>query len=256
MNEPEKQSYSNPDSFTRFFFNNIIENADLIHCISQHTRNQLIEFFKIDPLRTFVAYNGIKKIEIPRTSESKPNFTQEPFFLTVSRIEPRKNLVRLIQAFKEICKLPEFEEHKLFIIGKNGWGFEYIYNKIKELELSERVITLGFVSESELGLYYKNAHFYICPSITEGFGLPVLEAMSFGTPVVSSIGGALPEIAHSSTTFFDPHSVESMCSSIIEANLRRPQFDKGHITEHALGFSPRSMCEQILAGITPLLKNH
>ena len=253
LHNPESESFSNPNSWARLFFNNVVNNADLIHCISQHTRNQLIEHFNIEPRRTFVAYNGFKTLVDTQSILNEDDCDERPYFLTVSRLDPRKNIVRLIEAFNLAVRLPEFKDHKLIIIGKDGWGCDQIYNTIETLKLTERVITLGFVSDIELGYYYKNADFYICPSITEGFGLPIIEAMSFGTPIISSNGGALQEIAHTSTTFFNPYFVDSIYSSIIQAERRKKNISKSDLIAHAHSFSPQSMCQQIIKGITPLI---
>ncbi len=134
------------------------------------------------------------------------------FILCVSVLEPRKNLVTLVRAYKQLVLrgIP----HTLVITGRKGWQYEDLFRTVKELGLHDRVIFTGYVPETDLGLLYSAADVFVYPSIYEGFGLPVLEAMACGTPVVTSNISAMPEIVGDAGLLVDPRNVDALADAI------------------------------------------
>ncbi|MBI5358615.1 glycosyltransferase family 4 protein [Candidatus Amesbacteria bacterium] len=196
-----------------------VGSANRIIAVSKFTRDQLIERLGADSKKINVIYEGINFTEPKRSTK-----TGERYILFIGTVQPRKNLVRLIEAF---CKL-KIENCKLVICGKLGWN----YQEVLEAAKNKNVEITGFVSNEKRNQLLKGALAYVQPSITEGFGLPVLEAMHAGVPVVSSMGGALAEIVGDAGLLFDPFNVEDIAKKILiiirNHSLRLVLIKKGH----------------------------
>ena len=188
----------------------IRDSADLIHCISHHTERSVHEHLGISSDRTFVAHLGL----VPRQIEPEPlELGFEGFILAVGRIDPQKNFARLIEA------LPKLEDQSLHLViaGREGWRFKEVYETVSRLSLDKRVHFLHYVSDANLVWLYQNASAFVCPALSEGFGLPVLEAMHYGCPVSASKGGAVPEIVGDTSSVFDPVDPDSIAEGIHHA---------------------------------------
>ena len=171
--------------------------ADRLICVSQATQRDLVAETQIDIEKTIVIGEGVEnKSKIPN-SKSKTRMCQKygikngEYILFVGTVQPRKNVASLIAAFAR-ARLPR--HYKLVISGAIGWMAAADLAAPHEFEIQDRVIFTGRVSEVELLTLYQGAALYVQPSWTEGFGLPVLEAMQSGVPVITSDGGALPEV--------------------------------------------------------------
>jgi len=136
----------------------------------------------------------------------------KPFLLFIGTLEPRKNIVRLIQAFERVAG--EFPDFILVIAGKPGWGFDEIFTAMRTGEHRNRIRYLGFVTEVEKKALLSECEELIYPSLYEGFGLPVLEAMAMGAPVITSNISSLPEVTGEAAVLIDPFSVDDMTAAI------------------------------------------
>jgi glycosyltransferase involved in cell wall biosynthesis len=137
----------------------------------------------------------------------------ERFVLYVGTIEPRKNLVRLLQAFAPLWH-GGVVPHKLVIVGPRGWKEQPVFRSIETLGLRDAVLLLGYVPHEILIALYNLAEALVFPSLYEGFGLPVVEAMACGTPVVTSRNGSLDEVSGEAAEFIEPTSVESIATAL------------------------------------------
>ena len=174
------------------------KHADKLIAVSQFTANQLKKELHTSSNKIKVVYEGVDFGQ-PEYAENqlylKFGITKKQYVLFVGTIQPRKNLVALIEAFALIAKdLPGI---KLVIAGAVGWSCEEVLQAPSRCGIQEKVVFTGRVGEAELSQLYQGAALYVQPSITEGFGLPVLEAMAHKVPVVSSDGGALKEVVGS-----------------------------------------------------------
>ena len=136
-----------------------------------------------------------------------------PFLLGLSTLQPRKNFARLIRAFhaaRQEADLP----HRLVIGGKKGWLFDEIFAVVQELGLEAEVLFPGFVADADLPALYSAAEFFVFPSLYEGFGLPILEALACGTPVLAGDNSCLPEAGGPGALYVDAESVESIADGI------------------------------------------
>jgi glycosyltransferase involved in cell wall biosynthesis len=170
-----------------------------------------------------------------------------PYILFVGVIEPRKNLQGLIEAFeliKQHHKLP----HKLVVVGRKGWLSEGIYEKFESSPVRDDIIFPGFIADEELPTLYSAAAALAMPSFYEGFGLPLLEAMACGTPVVSSNAASLPEVVGDAGPKVDPNDVEALAESLAQVltdeSLRAANRARG--LERAAQFTWRAAAKRLL----------
>jgi len=176
-----------------------VERADLILADSESTRQDIVELLAVPMHKVEVLYPGVdgafQRVEDPgKLSQVRERYALDsPFLLTVGTIEPLKNLVALLEAYAEL-KRGNRIEHRLVIAGGLGWRYEAIFSRVSELSLDESVSFLDYVPEEHLPALYSLADVLVFPSLYEGFGLPPLEAMACGTPVVTSDSSSLPEV--------------------------------------------------------------
>jgi glycosyltransferase involved in cell wall biosynthesis len=197
--------------------------ADHIIAVSRRTSLDLVELLRVAPRRVSVIYPGVDPMFTP---EADPRAVSEilrrydlaqPLILAVGTLEPRKNYERLIEAFAAAAE-ESGGPRQLVFAGKQGWRYEGIFAAARrEARRAERIRFLGYVEDSELPALYHSAAALAMPSLFEGFGLPVIEAMASGTPVVCSTGGALPEIAGSAALIVAPEDVAGLRDALVSA---------------------------------------
>ena len=210
--------------------NLVKKEVDIILADSQATKDDLIELLTIPKEKIHVLYPAvdIKKSSLPLTTNYQLPTTK--YILSVGKLEPRKNIGRLIEAFK-LVNLPDTE---LLIIGPKGWGEE------GRRSMGDRggrggedgnIRFLGFVPDDKLYKLYSNAEFFVYPSLYEGFGYPVIEAMAMGCPVATSNTSSLKEIGKDSVLLFDPKNVESIKDALVtmasNSKIREKYKEKG-----------------------------
>ncbi len=199
-----------------------ILNAEHIICISNATKKDLKEIYKIEDRRISVIYLGISLNNAGKDFNKLP----KPYLLYVGRRSSYKNFNALLEAFHALDLKKDFD---LICFG-GGMFSEEELTKFKKLGLEDSIKYAEGVDE-ELSAYYKNAHIFICPSIYEGFGLPVLEAMGNDCMVIASNGGSIPEIAGDAAMFFSPDKIDELCSCLKQVinndRLRQEYIDRG-----------------------------
>jgi glycosyltransferase involved in cell wall biosynthesis len=225
---PGRRAYLN--LFTRLS----CRRARRIIAISQSTRRDLVKQWNLPAGKIEVAYPGVGEGYCPLPADQVAAFRAqrglpEELILHVGTLEPRKNLVRLIQACSQIPT-----EAVLALVGGRGWHYEGILTEIERLGLKEKVIVAGYVPAEELPLWYNAATVLAYPSLYEGFGLPVVEAMACGTPVVTSNVSSLPEAAGGdagAALLVSPYETEALAEALnrvlTEAALREEMRMKG-----------------------------
>lgn len=194
-----------------------VARADLILADSDATRQDLIELFHTPPDRVQTLYSGCDPMFHPITDKGELDrvraayHLEKPFLLNVGTVEPRKNLVRLIQAFSQ---LPHRQDLELLIAGGRGWMYDEIYAAPEKFGVKGQVRFLGFTPDADLPALYSLAEMVVYPSLYEGFGLPVLEAMACGAAVVTSNNSSLPEVAGDAALLIDPHDTQALTWAI------------------------------------------
>ncbi len=199
---------------------------------SECTKRDLIKFYQADKGKVKVVYHGYDfKSQIPNPkSQINPNFQNTKYILFIGRLEKRKNLVRLIQIFNLLKKKYNIS-HKLILAGKKGFGFGEIKKAIQNSSYQRDIFLKGYILEKEKTDLLKNADIFVFPSFYEGFGIPVLEAMVSGTPVVCSNVSSLPEIVGDAALLVDPldadKTAEAVYKLLKDENLRNKMIRRG-----------------------------
>lgn len=224
--------------------------AAKIFTISEFSKNDIIKTYGKNPEDIVVTYPGIKQVssikyEVLSMSEIDKKFgIKNPYILFVGTLQPRKNIVKLVEAFSRLKN----QKMALVIVGKRGWLFDEILASPKRYGVENRVKFLDFVGDEDLPSLYKNATCFVLPSLYEGFGLPVLEAMKYGCPVILSKVSSLPEAGGDAALYFDPSDTnditEKMEKVISSEKLRQEMIKKGY--EQVKKFSWEKTARQTL----------
>lgn len=235
-----------------------VAHADLILADSQSTRRDLLELLNVPPERVVVLYAGVE----PRYAPQEPAAVQavarryglaRPFILGLGTLQPRKNYARLIRAY-HLLRQRHDVPHQLVIGGGRGWLYEDIDATIAELGLEEKVRLVGFVDDADLPALYAAADLFAFPSLYEGFGIPVLEAMGCGTPVVTADNSSLPEVAGDAAMLVDALDVEALADAlwrlIDDGALRQILVQRGQ--QQVQRFTWRAAAEQLLGAYSAL----
>ena len=191
-----------------FFMTRSAQLADIVTTVSHSSFDDIVRSGVSDSNKIIVISNGANsKIPIEKNDRN--------FFLFVGTLEPRKNLTRLLQAYDSLPQSIK-GKIKLVIVGGKGWGKVNLLDTIAQLDLTERVKVLGRVNDAELATLYANAQFLVMPSLYEGFGLPLVEAMSYGTPVLTANNSSMPEVAGNAGLLVDALDVKSIADGLQE----------------------------------------
>ena len=203
-----------PDYLLKLYHRFSLKAADLIISISEATKKEIVSLFRIPCEKIMVIYLGYDKI--CGFQPYPPPGLPEKFFLFVGAIKERKNVYGIVKAFSSL-KSEKRVEPKLVLAGHGkGQYYEKIIRFVKENGLSEKVIFLGQVSDGELSYLYRRAEALVYPSFIEGFGLPILEAMSCGLPVITSTVSSLPEVAGGAALLVDPYDTEAIAEAMVQ----------------------------------------
>ncbi len=204
-------------------------NAHHIIAVSQATKSDLVRHYNIPPEKIKVVYHGYDHDLLrPVTDEeqlaevrNRYGIKPGPYLLYIGTIQPRKNLIRLIEAFArlvgdDIFDYPQRHELQLILGGQLGWLSDPIVARVKELNLEGRIKFTGYLADEDLPSLLSGAEAFVLPSLYEGFGMGVIEAMACGCPVVCSNAGSLPEVAGNAALLHHP-----LDGAALEWNLRR-----------------------------------
>ena len=197
--------------FDNYFFKNL-SRSDMIITGSNYSKSEILKQTNFTKEQVRVIYHGIDHNLFRVYQEPKVEFElPKKYILSVGSIEPRKNLIGLLKAYSLLNKQIK-REYKLVLVGFKGWENSEIMEIIEQNK--ESIFYLGFISDEELSKVYNLASLFVFSSFYEGFGLPLLEAMACGTPVVSSNASSLPEVGGDAVLYCNPHDNEDIKSKI------------------------------------------
>ena len=201
--------------------------ASFIIAISESTKREIVRFLHVPEEKIRVVYLAAGDIfhqKCPSDSvamiKNKYKINKR-YFLSVGSIEPRKNLGRALIAFKALIEMKK-ADYQFVITGGKGWKNEAFYNLIRKLDIDEHLVFTGYVPEEDLPALYQGADVFVYPSLYEGFGLPVLEAMASEVPVITSNTSSLPEVAGDAAILVNPTEVFEIYEAM-EALATKPQ---------------------------------
>jgi glycosyltransferase involved in cell wall biosynthesis len=181
---------------------------------SESSRRDVARLLPVDPGRIrLVPYAAAPHYRPLSTDAPLPGGLRPPYFLYVGTVEPRKNLARALRAFARVATL--LPEQRFVIVGQPGWKYGEVLREARRPALAGRVVMSGYLPESELPLLYNRATALVYPSVYEGFGLPVVEAMACGTPVLTSDGSSLSEVAGDAALLVDPYREDQLAEALV-----------------------------------------
>lgn len=240
--------------FKRFYFKKMIpltaKKAAVIIADSENTKKDICKYLDADKQKIAVIHLGVgkdfKKIDAGKAKKfiSRKYGIKNKFILFVGMIEPRKNLQRLVDAFLQLKE----HELKLVIVGKKGWQMDEFFKMIKELKLEDSIIFPGYVPDDDLVKFYNAAEVFVYPSMYEGFGIPVLEALACGCPVITSNTSSMPEITGPAAVLINPADTQdikkAMQKLLKNEQLRKTLSEQG--IEQAKKFSWQKTAQKTL----------
>jgi glycosyltransferase involved in cell wall biosynthesis len=191
--------------------------ASAIIAVSQATKEDLVRLYRLDPAKITVIHEAAASHFTPaspsQVAAARARYgLPDRYLLHVGTIEPRKNLDRLLEAIHQLRA--GGEDVQLVIVGAKGWLYQSFFRRLEELDLGHAVRLPGYVPDADLPAVYSGARLVTVPSLYEGFGLPVLEAMACGAPVACSNRSSLPEVGGDAARYFDPTDVTAMADAI------------------------------------------
>lgn len=211
-------------------------------CVSEATKSDLCEATGIAPERVSVIHLAASKdIFYPENNKIKIESVlkkyniplDKKYLLSVATLEPRKNIERTLRAFLNLIQQEHINDLNLVLVGTKGWKFDGIFEEIKSNPaLKERIITTGFVADNDLAALYSSAIGFVYPSLYEGFGLPPLEALQCGTPVISSTKSSIPEVVGDAGILVEPTDENAIAEAMLD--LYKSEHLQNELHEKAL----------------------
>jgi glycosyltransferase involved in cell wall biosynthesis len=218
--------YSTPDFRARFTeqAREAASRATAVIAVSEFTRQQVISHLGVPPERVHVVHHGVRRIPLTGRAEER----RERVILNVGAIQKRKNIARLVGAFETVSA-----DWRLVLAGSAGYGSEEILARIAASPAAGRISVLGYIPAADLAIWYARCSVFAFPSLDEGFGMPVLEAMAAGAPVLASNRSALPEVAGDAALLVDPENAEALGEALRDLtqseDLRRDLARRGSL---------------------------
>ena len=212
-----------------------LKKAKQILTVSAFSKQDILEHYPLETDKVSVAYGAARPIFQPISWSEKLSTKVQysaglEYFLFVGGIHPRKNLMNLLKAFS-LFKKWQKSNMKLMVAGRLAWQYEDLVEKLKSYKYREDVVMLNYVSDEQLAKISASAYALVYPSLFEGFGLPILEAMQSGTPVICSNTSSMPEIAGEAALFADPNDPDAIAKQMLalykDESLRNAQIEKG-----------------------------
>lgn len=233
-----------------------IERADKVITISQSSKRGLIEYLKVPEGKIEIIYPGVDSEEFSKEYSSKEKqrvkekyHLPEEYILYMGTLEPRKNIETIVSAFHRFKAhyRQETKKIKLVIAGKKGWQYESIFKRVEILDLVEEIVFTDYVAEQDKAILYQLARVFVFPSLYEGFGMPILEAMAAGVPVITSSVSSMPEAAGEAALLVEPKDVigiaEGMATLLWDEVIRLEKIEKGKSQVNM--FTWEASCEKL-----------
>ncbi len=213
--------------YLRLVTNLSVQKAKRVIAVSENTKQDLVRTCHLSPNKIDVIYNGLDECFQPLPKEQVEQFRArrglpERFILFVGTLEPRKNVLRLIEAYAQLPK----DRPPLLLVGGKGWLYDEVFALVADRALTDEVRFVGYVPAEDLPWWYNAAEVFVYPSLYEGFGLPPLEAMACGTPVITSDASSLPEVVGQAALRVDPNDTGMLAQAMERALTDRELYEQ------------------------------
>lgn len=226
--------------------------ADAIVTVSEFSKQEIVRYLGVRPDKITVVYNGVDferyhpgyGVDRIQNAKEKYRIIGE-YFLYLGTLEPRKNIERMVEAYALLKNKEQRNIPQLVIAGGKGWLYETIFKRVKELQLEKDIIFTGYVAEEDVPLLMSGAMAFLFPSLYEGFGIPPIEAMACGTPVITSNTASLPEVVGEAAIKVDPLQVGELAEAM--QRIAGDESLRGYLSalglEHVQKFTWRNAAE-------------
>ncbi len=229
-----------PDSYTytyklflKVFLTRSIKIADKIIAVSNNTKSDVVKHFGVPESKIEVIYESADvffKVDKSKVHEVREKYgINKDFILGLGLISPRKNFSTLLKAFKKL--LHKGVDVQLVIVGGKGWLYNQVLKLVSDLNIGSKVVFTGYVPKEDLLYLYNCAKMFVYPSLYEGFGIPILEAMACGCPVIASNTSSIPEVCGDAAILVNPLDVDEICERMLtllkDVSLRESLIERG-----------------------------
>ncbi|QPL50564.1 glycosyltransferase family 4 protein [Alteromonas sp. B31-7] len=254
LTHPKYHSDDTKEYYHRNFLSEV-ESSDLLVCVSESTEKELIQYFKPEVNgRTIAIPLGVDQMTAIAHANSATRLQEKPFVMILGTLEPRKNVSVVLEYLSQNNQF--FDDYDVVFTGRIGWLLEFDL-ELERLGLlkykkSGNIKSTGFIDERSKFALLSQAALVIYPSIFEGFGLPVIEAMAVGTNVLTTASSSIPEVGADFVTYFDPYSLESFGEKLNESLSKFPE---ALLKEHAAYYSWEIFYEKLKAAIESLVND-
>ena len=237
----------------KFFLKRILIKADLILTNSDYTKKDIVEMLSISSSKIQSVHLGISNIF--SSNEDQRVLIEygicKEYLLYQGTLEPRKNILNLIKGYEKYRDDNPSSNEQLILSGREGWKSRDIIRKKYDSKYSDDIILLGYVRREHMPVIYSEAKMFIYPSYYEGFGLPVLEAMACGTPIITSSTSSLPEIGSTHSSYFNPNDIKDIASSI-EKGKNKSKVDLNAQVDYAKSFTWHKTAQKVIDSLEDL----
>jgi glycosyltransferase involved in cell wall biosynthesis len=242
---------------TKIWFRELLDGLheeDWVLAISQRTKDDLLNVHPIAPERVVVVPLAADPQRFYRCDDAarrasvrrRYGVPDAPYVLSVGTLEPRKNIPHLIRSFGQLVRAERLDDLHLVLTGAKGWDYDQIFAQAGEVrELRDRIVFTGYVDDDDLAPLYSGALVFVYPSLYEGFGLPPLEAMRCGTPVITSNTSSLPEVVGDGGIMVDPHDADALAGAML--HLYRDSAARADLAARAVARAGRFSWEAFAA---------
>ena len=243
-------------SFERFYMRLSIKNscrwAKKIISVSKNTKRDLMDLYEVPEEKISLVYEGYEdKAKDVNLTEGGESENLQPYFLFIGRLEKRKNILGIVEAF-DLFKKQTGSAHRLILGGKFGYGGAEIKERIEKSNYKKDILMMGFVADAWKWQLFSHAQVFLFPTLYEGFGLPVLEAQSQGVPVITSNKSSLPEVANGSAFLVDPLEPKMIAQALVaitqDEKMAKDLIKKGY--ENIKRFSWKNCADLIAKALT------
>ena len=235
-----------------------VKRASKVITISQSSKDDIIKHYHVPNEKVQVVHLGLKELSMENKSVDLKEFgVAKKYILYVGTLQPRKNIARLIEAYSKLDPSVK-NDYQLVVIGQKGWLYEDILSAPDKFKVGDDVLFLDYVKDADLPAFYRQAEVFVLPSLYEGFGLPVLEAMRYDCPVITSNVSSLPEAGGDAALYVDPEDVDDIKKAIekvlTDETLRKQMIEKGRV--HYKKFTWEKAASEVLEAIEEVGKKN